>query len=164
MAIYRHFARREALLDAVADLAVADVAVPDPARPWADQLHAVLTAIRAGALRHPGIAGHIASRPPLGPNGRRLGAAINHALAEAGLAPVDVVRTAQALIAYTAAGLRMALDAGERDERWHKAGRMFAGLPGDRMPVVGSGEQFDFGLRLLLGGVRAYVGQEDSRS
>lgn len=165
MAIYRHYPDRQALLDAVADLALSGVTDPGPATGWADRVHAILTSVRQAALRHPGIAGHVASRPPLGPNGGRLAAAINGALGAAGLTPADVVRTGQALIAYTAAGLRMAVDAGERDARWHEVReRAFAGLPGEQMPVAGSDEQFDFGLRLMLGGVRAYVGQDATTS
>ena len=154
MAIYRHFPNREALLDAVADLAIAGVADPDPAAPWDRRIHAVLTGVRAAAPRHPGIAGHVAARPPLGPSGRRLAVVINRALAEAGLGPADVVRASQALVAYAAAGLRMAVDAGRRDERWHQVSEALDGLPGGELPVVGSAEQFEYGLRLLLNGIR----------
>jgi AcrR family transcriptional regulator len=159
MAIYRHYPDREALLDAVADLVLAEVTDPGPAMGWADRIHAVLTAVRQAALRHPGIAEHVASRPPLGPHGRQLAPAIAGSLTDAGLDPADVLRTLQALIAYTAAGLRMAVQAGERDARWHQVGQALGG----ELPVVGSDDQFEFGLRLMLGGVRAYVGQAASR-
>lgn len=202
MAIYRHFPNREALLDAVADLAIADAIPPDAApRPPADtppghgegekaaangppdrgpatrvrpgaglrvasadsamaeagswdvRVRALLTQIRTSALQHPGIAIHIASRPPLGHNGRKLAAILHQDLADAGLRPEDVARAGQALIAYTAAALRMAVLAGERDERWHQVTEAI----GHELPVVGSPEQFDYGLRLLLNGIKAEV-------
>jgi AcrR family transcriptional regulator len=71
MAIYRHFANREALLDAVADLALAGVTVPPPSVSWDDRVREILTSVRAEALRHPGIAAHVSARPPLGPHTRR---------------------------------------------------------------------------------------------
>ncbi|SNY70650.1 TetR/AcrR family transcriptional regulator [Paractinoplanes atraurantiacus] len=151
MAIYRHYPNRRALLDAVADSAVEEVAVPAESEPWDQRIRAVLTGVREAALRHPGVAEHIASRPPLGPAGRRLAAAIMAALAEAGLGPADVVKASQALIAYSAAGLRMAVEAGAPDDRWHQVNEALRG----ETPVVGSAEQFDYGLRLLLDGIRA---------
>ncbi|MBM2618065.1 TetR/AcrR family transcriptional regulator C-terminal domain-containing protein [Actinoplanes sp. LDG1-06] len=154
MAIYRHFPNREALLDAVADQIVDEVPPPAEGEPWDERIRAVLTGMRAVALRHPGIAGHVAARPPLGSRGRRYAGGLLAALAEAGLPPADVVRAFQALIAYSAAGLRMAVDAGERDARWHQVSGAMDDLPGDAMPVVGSEEQFEYGLRLLLNGIR----------
>lgn len=155
MAIYRHFANRQALLDAVADLALADVTDPGPDSPWDRRLDDILSSVRAEALRHPGIAAHVAARPPLGTNGLRLAAGITGSLTAAGLSPVAVVRTTQTLIAYAAAALSMAIVAGSRDDRWHQVGQALTGLPGEAMPVVGSAEQFAYGLRLLLNGIRA---------
>lgn len=154
MAIYRHFPNREALLDAVADLVVEEVPAPGGGEPWDERIRAVLTGMRSVALRHPGIAGHIASRPPLGPRGRQMATVFSGALVDAGLGPADVVRAFQALIAYAAAGLRMAVDAGERDARWNQVREAMGGTSGDALPIVGSAEQFDYGLRLLLNGIR----------
>jgi AcrR family transcriptional regulator len=163
MAIYRHFPNREALLDAVADLVVEEVPAPAGGEPWDERIRAVLTGVREVALRHPGIAGHLASRPPLGPRGQRMAAVLSRALVDAGLGPVDVVRALQALIAYAAAGLRMAIDAGERDARWHEVRAAMGSPPGDALPVVGSAEQFDYGLRLLLNGIRLEGDREVQR-
>ncbi|MDG4797415.1 TetR/AcrR family transcriptional regulator C-terminal domain-containing protein [Micromonospora sp. WMMD1082] len=178
MALYRHFADREALLDAVADLALADVTAPDPRAGWEERLRHVATAIREAALRHPGAAAHVAARPPLGPHGRRLGAAIFAALLDAGLPRPAAVRAAQALIAYVAAALAMAVRAGQRDARWSQVSQVISALPdsspgsppgslsgsppdslpdslpGEELPVVGSAEQFAYGLGLLLAGIR----------
>jgi AcrR family transcriptional regulator len=159
MAIYRHFPNREALLDAVADLAITDVTDPGPSLPWDQRLRTILGAVRATALRHQGIAAHIAARPPLGANGLRLAAGIADSLTEAGLSPSAVVPTMQTLIAYVAAALAMSVNAGARDERWHQVSQAMSGLPGV-LPVVGSDDQFDYGLRLLLNGIRAEVTSE----
>ncbi|MEU4155779.1 TetR/AcrR family transcriptional regulator C-terminal domain-containing protein [Actinoplanes sp. NPDC026670] len=141
-------------------MALTDVTDPGPETPWAQRLSGILGAIRAAALRHPGIAGHIAARPPLGPNGLRLASGVTASLTDAGLSPSAVVQTMQTLIAYVAAALAMSVNAGARDERWHQVTVALAGLPGtglpaDTLPVVGSAEQFDYGLHLLLNGIRA---------
>jgi AcrR family transcriptional regulator len=158
MALYRHFANREALLDAVADLALADVADLDPRDPWDEQIMATGHAIRDAALRHPGIAAHMAARPPLGEHGRRLGAGLLAALSAAGLPPATAVQALQTLVAYFASALAMAVQAGVRDERWAQARDVVDQLPGpppgDQLFTVGSAEQFRFGLRLLLAGIR----------
>ena len=153
MALYRHFADREALLDAVADRALADVAVPPDDQPWDTRLTALLTDIRAAALAHPGIAAHLAGRPPLDREGRRLMLAMSSALTTAGLLPPDVVRAAQALIAYLSAAVAMAVRAGRPDARWHQVRAAMDGLAADALPVTGSDDQFRYGLRLLLAGI-----------
>ncbi|WP_192810200.1 TetR/AcrR family transcriptional regulator [Actinomadura rudentiformis] len=164
MALYRHFPNRQALLDAVADLALADVPDPDPHQAWEPRLVTVLVSIRSAALRHPGIAAHVAGRPPLQRHGRRLAVAIIGALAEAGLPPEDVVRAAQALIAYLAAALAMSVRAGQPDARWHELRAVISTLPGtppsDALPVTGSEDQFQYGLGLLISGIRVEAEHE----
>jgi AcrR family transcriptional regulator len=155
MALYRHFDNRQALLDAVADLALAEVPDPDPSTPWESRIVATACAIRNAALHHPGIAAHVASRPPLGENGRRLGAGLLAALGDGGIPAPLSVRILQTLVAYLAAGLAMAVQAGSRDARWFAAVDA-VGDPelGAEMFTVGSAEQFSFGLNLLMAGVR----------
>jgi AcrR family transcriptional regulator len=160
MALYRHFANRDALLDAVADLALSEVEDPDPALPWDERVAATATAVREAAVRHPGITAHMAARPPLGEHGRRLAAGMLDALTTAGLPPATAVRSFQTLVAYLASSLAMAVQAGTRDRRWDQVRDMVDALPGadaagDELFVVGGVEQFRFGLRLLLVGIRA---------
>ncbi|TDC53086.1 TetR family transcriptional regulator [Jiangella ureilytica] len=159
MALYRHFADRTALLDAVADLALATVPAPDPQQPWDERLRRVADDIRSAALAHPGIAFHVAARPPLGEQGQRIAAGVFAALAEAGLTPGEAIRAAQALVATIAAGLAMAVRAGTRDERWHQVSDVLGGLTsapteGD-LHTVGSEEQFGYTVRLLVAGIMA---------
>jgi AcrR family transcriptional regulator len=160
MALYRHFANRDALLDAVADLALSEVEDPDPVLPWDERVAATATAVREAAVRHPGITAHMAARPPLGEHGRRLAAGMLDALTTAGLPPATAVRSFQTLVAYLASSLAMAVQAGTRDRRWDQVRDMVDALPGadaagDELFVVGGVEQFRFGLRLLLVGIRA---------
>ncbi|MEU0103443.1 helix-turn-helix domain-containing protein [Streptomyces sp. NPDC006267] len=177
MALYRHFSNRDALLDAVADLALSEVQDPDAELPWDQRIAATAAAFRAAAVQHPGITAHLAARPPLGEHGRRLAAGMLDALVAAGLPPAAAVRSFQTLVAHLAASLAMAVQAGTRDHRWGQVRDMVNALPGadaagDDLFVVGGEEQFRFGLRLLLAGIRAEAaaaatgerGAVDSRS
>ena len=159
MALYRHFPDREALLDAVADRALDGLRLPGAEQPWDRRLAGIFTELRATALRHPGIAGHMASRPPLGHNAQPVFVAIGTALTEAGLSPVDGVRTVQTLIAYLSAAIAMGVRAGAPDARLHQVRDAISALPGappgDAVPVVGSDDQFSYGLELLIDGIRA---------
>ena len=158
MALYRYFANREALLDAVADSVLAEVDDPDPDASWDDRVRAIATDLRAAALRHRGIAAHLASRPPLGANGSRLSTGLFAALTQAGLPPASAVRAAQALIVYLASALAMAVRAGARDARWVQVSQTISRLPdappGEALMIAGSDEQFDYGLHLLIAGIR----------
>ncbi|MEV5315408.1 TetR/AcrR family transcriptional regulator C-terminal domain-containing protein [Streptomyces sp. NPDC052610] len=159
MALYRHFANRDALLDAVADLAVAEVRDPDPGLPWDERVTATADALREAALSHPGATAHLAARPPMGEHGRRIAGSVLAALQEGGLPPATAVRCFQTLVAYLASSLAMAVRAGERDRRWEQVRDMVNELPaaaavGEELFTVGSAEQFRFGLRLLMAGIR----------
>lgn len=163
MALYRHFANRVGLLDAVAELALADVALPGAHRAWAARLRETLTEVRRAALAHPGIAPHIAARPPLGPNGRRVGRVLVDALQEAGLSDHDIVAGSQVLIAYLSSAIAMAVATRERrDDRWTEAAQALSSVSDDRLPTeqlppAGSHDQFAFGLELLVDGLSARV-------
>lgn len=158
MTLYRHFANLVALLDAVADLAVGDVVLPDDRAPWVVRLRETLANSREVALAHPGIAPHIASRPPLGPHGQQIGRILLAALRDAGLSDEDTVATSQVLIAYLSSSIAMAVATqGQRDDRWTDAAHALRSIgqnSTEQMPAAGSIEQFTLGLDLLVDGLR----------
>jgi TetR/AcrR family transcriptional regulator, tetracycline repressor protein len=164
MALYRHFANRRALLDAVADMALAAVVVPDDRVPWATRLRDLLIGVRHAALAHPGIAPHIAARPPLGSHGLRIARGLLGALRDSGLSGHETVASIQVLIAYVSSSIAMAVEThGQRDDRWedvvHAVGISSDNeLPTGQMPAAGSAEQFAFGLEVLVDGLRTRVG------
>ncbi|TCC22110.1 TetR/AcrR family transcriptional regulator [Kribbella speibonae] len=158
MTLYRHFANLVALLDAVADLAVGDVVLPDDRAPWVVRLRETVANSREVALAHPGIAPHIASRPPLGPHGQQIGRILLGALRDAGLSDEDTVATSQVLIAYLSSSIAMAVATqGQRDDRWTEAAHALRSIgqnSTEQMPAAGSIEQFTLGLDLLVDGLR----------
>jgi AcrR family transcriptional regulator len=85
MALYRHVADKEALLDGVLETAVAEIALPDPSLPWDERLVRLGEAVRQTGLRHPTALALAFSRPGFTPAVRRLVDVIHRALADAGV-------------------------------------------------------------------------------
>jgi AcrR family transcriptional regulator len=81
-ALYHHVGNKQQLHDLVLDGVLAEVDVHlDPSQPWTDQLKALAHRLRQVLERHPGIAGILKTRDPLGPH--------SLALAEAFLSPLQ---------------------------------------------------------------------------
>ena len=81
-AIYRHVRSKEQLLDLVVDGVLAEVDTrADLALSWTEQVKTLAHRLRAVLEDHPGIAGLLKTRDPLGPH--------SLALAEAFLAPLQ---------------------------------------------------------------------------
>jgi AcrR family transcriptional regulator len=87
MALYRHVADKEALLDGVLETAVAGIALPDPSLPWDERLTELALAVRTTGHHHPTAIGLAFSRPGDTPAVRRLVDVIHGALAGAGVPP-----------------------------------------------------------------------------
>ncbi|MGZ4390032.1 MAG: TetR/AcrR family transcriptional regulator [Gaiellaceae bacterium] len=83
MALYRHVADKEDLLDGMADLLYAELEAPAPAGDWWDDLVALARATRRSLLKHPS-AVSLFSRPIAGPHGQRLADRLLDALRRAG--------------------------------------------------------------------------------
>ena len=83
MALYRHVAGKEDLLDGMADLLYAELGEPAPADDWWADLVALARATRRSVLAHPS-AVSLFSRPIAGPNGQRLAGRLLGALRRAG--------------------------------------------------------------------------------
>jgi AcrR family transcriptional regulator len=87
-ALYRHVRNKEQLHDLVLDGVLAEVDTNvDPALPWTEQLKVIAHRLRAVLEAHPGVAGVLKARDPLGPN--------SLALAEAFLAPLHTAGFAE---------------------------------------------------------------------
>ena len=90
MALYRHVAGKEDLLDGMADLLYAELESPAPAGDWWDDLVALARVTRRSLLRHPS-AVSLFSRPIAGPHGRQLADRLLGALRRAGFYEREVV-------------------------------------------------------------------------
>ena len=97
MALYRHVANKDDLLDGLVERLLAEVSPPAAGLPWQERLAAMAHGIRATATRHPGVFMLLLSRPAV--TGEALGAreSVYAALREAGLDPDQVARTERLL-------------------------------------------------------------------
>jgi AcrR family transcriptional regulator len=88
MALYRHVAGKDDLLDGMADLLYAELDVPEPGAGWWPQLAALAHSVRRALLAHPATA-PLFSRPLAGPHSVRLGGALLGTLRSAGFHPAE---------------------------------------------------------------------------
>jgi len=87
-ALYRHVRDKEQLHDLVLDEVLAEVDTRiDKHRTWADRVTVLAHRLRAVLEAHPGIAGLLKTRDPLGPHSLALAEAFLAPLGEAGLPP-----------------------------------------------------------------------------
>lgn len=67
MALYKHVANRERLLDAMVERIVSDIAAPAPGRPWKQAVRARILSARAVMTAHPWAQAAVESRTAAGP-------------------------------------------------------------------------------------------------
>jgi AcrR family transcriptional regulator len=92
MALYRHFANKEELLDCVLELLLAEMTLPLQGESWEYRLRALGAEVRRLARRHPTAVSLIFERPAQTPDARLRVAAIHQALGDAGLSGGEVLR------------------------------------------------------------------------
>jgi AcrR family transcriptional regulator len=85
MALYRHVASKAGLLDGIVELLLAEAVQPAPQLSWPERLAAFATDLRATARRHPSAFPLLLQRPAATDEARKARAAINLALADAGI-------------------------------------------------------------------------------
>jgi AcrR family transcriptional regulator len=89
MALYRHVAGKDDLLDGMTDLVYAELAIPQPEGDWWSELAALARSTRRLLLAHPVVA-PLFARPLAGPISVKLGQALIDTLYRAGFDGPDV--------------------------------------------------------------------------
>lgn len=103
MALYNHFSDKEAILDAVANLALTRLPTPPAKGPWKSRIKSICHGIRAMALEQPNLFRVAMTRPaPPGSALPQIEAALS-ALADGGLAPAAQAVAYQTLRLYVRA-------------------------------------------------------------
>ncbi|MCC6678384.1 MAG: TetR/AcrR family transcriptional regulator C-terminal domain-containing protein [Phycisphaerales bacterium] len=87
MALYNHYPDKEAILDAVAGLALARLPMPPAKGPWKSRIKSVCRGIRRMAMEHPNLFRVAMTRPTPPSTGMPQIESAFSALADAGLAP-----------------------------------------------------------------------------
>ncbi len=170
-ALYRHVRGKDQLRDLVVDgvLAEVDSQLPPTLR-WSEQVMVPATRLRAVLERHPGIAGLLKTRDPLGPHSLALAEAFLEALQPADLPDRQTALAFSLVYDYTV-GFALS-DRGTVNEhrvqdpatrlRLHE---FLRSLPADQFPALvaigehvwadNRDERFIAGIQTLLGGIEA---------
>lgn len=170
-ALYRHVRSKEQLQDLIVDGVLAEVDCDiDEAMPWTEQITVLAHRLRSVLKDHPGVAGLLKTRDPLGPHSLALAEAVLlplHAAGfphrEAGLAfflIVDYTIGFEVSSTRTSVNEQRVQDAATR-RRLHA---FFRSLPGDRFPTLialgehvwldNRDERFAAGINALVDGLQ----------
>jgi TetR/AcrR family transcriptional regulator, tetracycline repressor protein len=170
-ALYRHVRSKEQLWDLAADGVLAEVdtrAGPDLS--WAEQVDVLARRLRAALEDHPGIAGLLKTRDPLGPHSLALAEAFLSALQRAGLSARATALAFSLVYDYTL-GFALSDRTTVNEQRVHDPATrrqlraFFRSLPPDQFPVLAAlgehvwagnrNQRFTAGLDTLLAGLQA---------
>ena len=111
MALYRHVADKEALLDGLVELLLTERPLAPADDRWDERLLGLAAAIRTTARRHPAVFPLLLTRPAVTPAARAVRDAIQAALREGGL-PEGQVARAERLISTAVLGFAASEAAG----------------------------------------------------
>jgi AcrR family transcriptional regulator len=111
MALYRHVADKEALLDGLVELLLIEFSPPAAEGRWDEWLVAVADGVRATARRHPAVFPLLLTRPAVTPAARTVRDAVQAALREGGVSDGEVAR-AERLISTAVLGFAASEAAG----------------------------------------------------
>ena len=177
MALYKHVANKDELLDLVVDEVLGEVIgkVPrdDPSLPWQDRTAALARGVRETLRLHPGVAMLVIARVTRGPNAFAIADRLLGILRSAGLEGTPLGLAYQVILGWaTGFGARDAQDARVQpgpgqtiEEQQAIVDEMFKAVPRDVYPnlvitfdylqELTADAQFEFGLRALLDGIAA---------
>lgn len=170
--LYAHVSNKDELHELMFDQVLSEVELPepDPAR-WAEQVREVLQGQLAAMLAHPGIAKVAwATQVPVGPHALQHGETVLALLRAGGLSEQEAAYASDALSLYTKAfayeGSGWASGEFDQEEAAARGRQMhdyLSSMPGrfPNMLTLGkyfsaetSADRFQFGLNMLLGGLR----------
>jgi AcrR family transcriptional regulator len=169
-ALYRHVRNKQQLQDLVLDGVLAEVDVHlDPSLGWPEQLKVLAHRLRQVLEDHPGVAGILKTRDPLGPHSLALAEAFLSPLQAAGFHDRDAGLAFFLLVDYTIGFAVSSTPASVNEQRVRDPAtraqlhQFFRSLPPDRFPaLVALGEhvwldnrdqRFTAGLDALLAGL-----------
>jgi AcrR family transcriptional regulator len=169
-ALYRHVRNKEQLLDLVVDGVLAEVdCQTDPALAWTEQIKVLARRLRAVLEDHPGIAGLLKTRDPLGPHSLALAEAFLAPLQAAGLPPKQTALAFCLIYDYTL-GFALTDRTTVNEQRVQDTATrrqlhaFFRSLPADRFPALAAlgehiwagnrDQRFTASLDTLLSGIQ----------
>jgi AcrR family transcriptional regulator len=169
-AVYHHVRNKQQLHDLVLDNVLAEVDVHlDPSLGWAEQLKVLAHRLRRVLEGHPGVAGILKTRDPLGPHSLALAEAFLGPLQVAGFGDRDAGLAFFLLVDYTIGFAVSGTPTSVNEQRVRDPAtrtqlhQFFRSLPPDRFPALvalgehvwvdNRDERFTAGLDVLIGGL-----------
>jgi TetR/AcrR family tetracycline transcriptional repressor len=178
-ALYTHVRGKADLIDGLIDQVYAGLDLhPVPSGDWTQQLATLSRDVRAHLLAHPAVVPYALQQPGLGPHSLRLGEAIYRVLRPAGFSDQAVVGVVYALLTYILGFValevsRAGTDPQTSDEFVRRMWAFFAALPPGEFPHhvqlapllarISTDDQFQFGIRTFLAGLKAQQPERDRR-
>jgi len=142
-ALYHHVRNKQQLQDLVLDGVLAEVDCRvDPSVPWAEQIKLLAHRLRAVLEAHPGIAGILKTRDPLGPHSLALAEAFLAPLQAAGFGDRDAGLALFLLVDYTVGFAVSSSPTSVNEQRVRDAStraqlhEFFRSLPPERFPAL----------------------------
>lgn len=165
MTLYGYFRKKDELLDAVVDSAIADAEPPVLEGSWREQLLSLVLNARAGLLRHPSLVELRVRRPVLRPEALRFSETALRILRDAGFDVREGTAAFRLLFTYTFGFAALSPAESTEDDR-RAAFAALAALPPDEYPALaeareeasramGGEEVFEYGLERILDGLEA---------
>jgi AcrR family transcriptional regulator len=169
-ALYHHVGNKQQLHDLVLDGVLAEVDFTvDPSLPWTERLKVLAHRLRQVLERHPGIAGILKTRDPLGPHSLALAEAFLAPLQAAGFGDREAGLAFFLLVDYTIGFAVSSSRTSENEQRVRDPAvrtqlhEFFRSLPPDRFPALialgehvwvdNRDERFTAGLDVLIDGL-----------
>jgi hypothetical protein len=168
MSVYHHVANKDEILDGIVDLVFTEIAVPRPGEDWRSELRRRASSARAVLRRHPWAIGLMESRTSPGPATLRHHDAVIATLRAAGFSPAMTAHAYALLDSYTygfalqEAGLPFEGPEGVAEVAEPIMERFSTGEYPHLLemateyyvqPGYDFGDEFDFGLDLILDGL-----------
>jgi TetR/AcrR family transcriptional regulator, tetracycline repressor protein len=169
-ALYHHVGNKQQLQDLLLDGVLAEVDfIIDPSLPWTEQLKVLAHRLRVVLEAHPGIAGILKTRDPLGPHSLALAEALLGPLRAAGFGDREAGLAFFLLVDYTIGFAVSGTPTAVNEQRVRDAAirtqlhQFFRSLPPDRFPALvalgehvwldNRDERFTAGLEVLVDGL-----------
>ena len=169
-ALYHHFGNKQQLQDLVLDGVLAEVDFhTNPSLAWTEQLKILATRLRQVLEAHPGVAGILKTRDPLGPHSLALAEAFLSPLQTAGFADREAGLAFFLLVDYTIGFAVSSPHTSVNEQRVRDTAirtqlhEFFRSLPPDRFPALvalgehvwvdNRDERFTAGLQVLVDGL-----------
>jgi len=180
-ALYRHVRNKEQLQDLVLDgvLAEVDCGV-DPSLPWTERIKLLAHRLRAVLEDHPGVAGLLKTRDPMGPHSLALAEAFLAPLHAAGLPDREAGLAFFLVVDYTTGFAVASARTSVNEQRVRDAAtrnqlhEFFRTLPADRFPTLvalgehvwldNRDERFTTGLDVIVDGLDRHEACQPSRA